>query len=166
MNATAVDFVVDALRLGSVFGARLGDSLEAVTQHLDFDFVDQLDGRGSSRTLRRDFGLVESVFVDPVSWRCHAMFLQLHRFEHSSESIELQCRRHGVEISGHVQWDDVLGALGADADRWKMYEDQGNFMSFSPNDGATVVHVVNGGVGGLQHGDIWKVAMVPPFRRN
>lgn len=163
MGITAVDFVADVLRRRQIFGASVGDSLESVTQHFGFDFVDQTDGRGAASTLRRDFGVVESVFVDPAAWRCHAIFMPLHRVEYWPERIKQQCRRHNIEISGNVQWGQVQSILGADAKRWHVYQDQGNFVSYSSDGGATVIHVVNDAVGEMQQGDIWNVEINWPF---
>ncbi|WP_331764069.1 hypothetical protein OG944_38675 (plasmid) [Streptomyces anulatus] len=165
---TGAEFIAYAISTGSVCGVKVGDSVERFDGAVPLSHVDDVSGRGNSRTLRRDSGLLEATFGGSPAWSCQALSLQIHRMVHSKNLRDEVSDKLDTRFEPFTSWADVqfeydripgsspLDVLG-EAPDYRILQNRTVGVSVHiVNDS----HAVRGDYPGI--GDIWSLEMISP----
>jgi hypothetical protein len=103
------EVLVQVASSGAFYGCRPGMSLAEISEILPPHFVDEVTGR-KTKTLRRDYGLVEFSFEGAPNWRCSGAILQIHRLAHEEMLHAARDVWRDIEFYGRTSWLEVVEA--------------------------------------------------------
>ncbi|MFI1782624.1 hypothetical protein [Streptomyces rubiginosohelvolus] len=165
---TGAEFIAYAIATGSACGVKVGDNIEKFDFAIPLSHLDDVSGRGSSRTLRRDSGLLEATFGGSPDWSCQALSLQIHRMVHSKDLRDEVFEKLNARFEPFTSWADIQfeydripGSLPLDE-----LDEAPDYRILQNRTSGVSVHIVNdsqavrGDYPGT--GDIWSLEIISP----
>jgi hypothetical protein len=164
---TGAEFFADIIVSGTVFGLRVGDSVDRFDADLRLGFIDELHGRRGSRLLRRDYGLFEATFSDEASWRCTGIIVEVNRLAATDEiAAEIQ-EVAQVELPRYTSWADTRAVLDVSESASPLREvgRDGDYELYSLPQSGTTAHVIADPNSSRSEspgfGDLWSITLEP-----
>lgn len=166
---TGAEFIARVIFTGSLAGIEIGDGLERIDSVVPLSYVDDLTGRGKSRTLRRDYGLFEVSCVGNPDWTCQAMMLEIHRLRHLPDLMGEVREELGIQFDPFTKWADVqreydlipgnrVLEVNDETSEYRVFRQRSTGVS------VRVVHDSNAGRGEYPgHGDVWGLEIISPI---
>lgn len=161
--ATGVELLAAVAATWRLLGLGPGDEIGSFDARLHLSYVEESRGKGTSRTVRRDYGLFEAAFEPGWGMRCSSMLIEVHRLA-AEDGLPFECRSvDGVELPRLVAWSELrrfLEQAGVFPAGGTGHQ-EGEFVRYELPKRGTVVHVLNdaqarrGALPG--DGDVWSI---------
>ncbi|MFC7818312.1 hypothetical protein ACFUAC_30455 [Streptomyces sp. NPDC057148] len=109
-------FVAEVIRTGSALGFGVGTRLEEATLSLPLDYVDDVQGRGKDKVLRRDYGILEVTCGQPSDWVVQTVSVQMHRLASLPDLRRAVSENLQIDCEPYTSWQEVAGELKGHGD--------------------------------------------------